>query len=40
MFMGKLPLMIKHGHVLWVHSLLNVLKMSTVTCLKRMRKRM
>ncbi|MBA0785870.1 hypothetical protein Gotri_027905 [Gossypium trilobum] len=40
MFMGKLPPVIKHGHLLLVHSLVNFLRMLTMTYLKRMRKKM
>ncbi|MBA0793127.1 hypothetical protein Gohar_017556 [Gossypium harknessii] len=40
MFMGKLPPVIKRGHLLLVHSLVNFLRMLTMTYLKRMRKKM
>ncbi|MBA0779705.1 hypothetical protein Gotri_003919, partial [Gossypium trilobum] len=37
---GWLPPIIKHEHILQVHSLVNFLRMLTVTYLKRMRKKM
>ncbi|MBA0823859.1 hypothetical protein Goarm_020559 [Gossypium armourianum] len=40
MFMGKLPPVIKRGHLLLVHFLVNFLRMLTMTYLKRMRKKM
>ncbi|MBA0633883.1 hypothetical protein Godav_000074 [Gossypium davidsonii] len=40
MFMGKLPPVIKRGHLLLVHSLVNFLRMLTMNYLKRMGKKM
>ncbi|MBA0753365.1 hypothetical protein Gogos_020351 [Gossypium gossypioides] len=40
MFMGIVATVIKNGHLLRVHSLVNILRMLTMTCLKRMKKKM
>ncbi|MBA0761770.1 hypothetical protein Gotri_024365, partial [Gossypium trilobum] len=40
MFMGIVATVIKHGHLLQVHSVVNILRMLTTTCLKRMKKKM
>ncbi|MBA0783208.1 hypothetical protein Gotri_000965 [Gossypium trilobum] len=38
--MGIVTTVIKHGHFFRVHSIVNFLKMLTLTCLKRIRNKM
>ncbi|MBA0794641.1 hypothetical protein Gohar_018950 [Gossypium harknessii] len=40
MFMGIVATVIKHGHLLQVQSVVNILRMLTTTCLKRKKKKM